>query len=429
MNTYIPHEAKLDSYNKKGELVYTKTNYTGTKRNSEVTWYKNPDTNSTVRDSIYTDMEGEKCQEREVITMTESETGMTTQITTEDGKVLSTDELTNTADGWYRIANRSQNVIQKESQSNAVKEFDGTKADVMTFDHVEIDPNKENGDVAPYITATRDKLIRTNRKEDDFEDRAVNGIVTDYEYNVHMEFTAYDVNTTTSEIKKGAEPRRVTTQITKTQTNRDKVRLITERIQSSTDLGTYRTKTYSGQSWINKREDNVERMVISAIATFFHTTYGIDDIKHDDAFDEGYRKIDYDKIKWVQYYVTYQEDMIGVVPQLKSLCLIFVDKDKQAHFKVCGDIVYDVDNNLDHMNVECCYCTYGTALDHAFFEYYQVKPDDNVLDKMKRLAKRTYALARAEKRVAELNARLTAPAANTMNNADTPEDRILNLLD
>ena len=96
---------------------------------------------------------------------------------------------------------------------------------------------------------------------------------------------------------------------------------------------------------------------------------------------------------------------------------------------MCGDIVYDVDNNLDHMNVECCYCTYGTALDHAFFEYYQVKPDDNVLDKMKRLAKRTYALARAEKRVAELNARLTAPAANTMNNADTPEDRILNLLD
>ena len=425
MNTYIPHEAKLDSYNKEGELVYTKTNYTGTKRTDEVTWYKNPGENSAVRDSIFVDLEGKKQQRRKVITTTESETGMTTKITDEDGEVLSTDELTKTEDGYCRTVNRLDLITTKEIQHNVVKEFAGTKADVMTLDRVEVDVNSDE----PYITATRDKIVRTDRKEDEFEDRAVNGIATDYEYNVHMEFTAYDVDTTTSEIKKGAEPRRVTTEITKTQTNRDKVRLITERIQSSTDLGTYRTKTYSGQSWINKQADNVNRMVITAIATFFHTTYGIDDIKHDDAFDEGYRKIDYDKIKWVQYYVTYQEDMIGVVPQLKSLCLIFVDKDKQAHFKVCGDIVYDMDNNLSHMNVECCYCTYGTELDHAFFEYYQVKPDDNVLDKMKRLAKRTYALARAEKRVAELTARLTAPAAKTMNNADTPEDRILNLLD
>ena len=425
MNTYIPHEAKLDSYNKEGELVYTKTNYTGTKRSDETTWHKNPGENSAVRDSIFVDLEGEKQQRRKVITMTETETGMTTKITDEDGEVLSTDELTKTEDGYCRTVNRLDLITTKEIQHNAVKEFAGTKADVMTLDRVEVDVNSDE----PYITATRDKIVQTNRKEDDFEDRAVNGIVTDYEYNVHMEFTAYDADTTTSEIKKGAEPRRVTTKITKTQTNRDKVRLITERIQSSTDLGTYRTKTYSGQSWINKQAYNVNRMVITAIATFFHTTYGIDDIKHDDAFDEGYRKIDYDKIKWVQYYVTYQEDMIGVVPQLKSLCLIFVDKDKQAHFKVCGDIVYDVDNNLSHMNVECCYCTYGTELDHAFFEYYQVKPDVNVLDKMKRLAKRTYALARAEKRVAELTARLTAPAAKTMNNADTPEDRILNLLD
>ena len=425
MNTYIPHEAKLDSYNKEGELVYTKTNYTGTKRSDETTWHKNPGENSAVRDSIFVDLEGEKQQRRKVITMTETETGMTTKITDEDGEVLSTDELTKTEDGYCRTVNRLDLITTKEIQHNAVKEFAGTKADVMTLDRVEVDVNSDE----PYITATRDKIVRTDRKEDEFEDRAVNGIVTDYEYNVHMEFTAYDVDTTTSEIKKGAEPRRVTTKITKTQTNRDKVRLITERIQSSTDLGTYRTKTYSGQSWINKREYNVNRMVITAIATFFHTTYGIDDIKHDDAFDEGYRKIDYDKIKWVQYYVTYQEDMVGVVPQLKSLCLIFVDKNKQAHFKVCGDIVYDVDNNLSHMNVECCYCTYGTELDHAFFEYYQVKPDDNVLDKMKRLAKRTYALARAEKRVAKLTARLTAPAAKTMNNADTPEDRILNLLD
>lgn len=425
MNTYIPHEAKLDSYNKEGELVYTKTNYTGTKRTDEVTWYKNPGENSAVRDSIFVDLEGEKQQRRKVITMTESETGMTTKITDEAGEVLSTDELTKTEDGYCRTVNRLDLITTKEIQHNVVKEFAGTKADVMTLDRVEVDVNSDE----PYITATRDKIVRTDRKEDEFEDRAVNGIATDYEYNVHMEFTAYDVDTTTSEIKKGAEPRRVTTEITKTQTNRDKVRLITERIQSSTDLGTYRTKTYSGQSWINKWEYNVKRMVITAIATFFHTTYGMDDIKHDDAFDEGYRKIDYDKIKWVQYYVTYQEDMIGVVPQLKSLCLIFVDKDKQAHFKVCGDIVYDMDNNLSHMNVECCYCTYDTELDHAFFEYYQVKPDDNVLDKMKRLAKRTYALARAEKRVAELTARLTAPAAKTMNNADTPEDRILNLLD
>lgn len=425
MTTYIPHEAKLDSYNKEGELVYTKTNYTGTKRTDEVTWYKNPGENSAVRDSIFVDLEGEKQQRRKVITMTESETGMTTKITDEDGEVLSTDELTKTEDGYYRTVNRLDLITTKEIQHNTVKEFAGTKADVMTLDRVEVDVNSDE----PYITATRDKIVRTNRKEDEFEDRAVNGIATDYEYNVHMEFTAYDVDTTTSEIKKGAEPRRVTTEITKTQTNRDKVRLITERIQSSTDLGTYRTKTYSGQSWINKQAYSVKRMVITAIATFFHTTYGIDDIKHDDVFDEGYRKIDYDKIKWVQYYVTYQEDMIGIIPQLKSLCLIFVDKDKQAHFKVCGDIVYDVDNNLDHMNVECCYCTYGTELDHAFTEHYQVKPDDNVLDKMKRLAKRTYALARAEKRVAELTARLTAPAAKTMNNADTPEDRILNLLD
>lgn len=425
MNTYIPHDANLDSYNKEGELVYAKTNYTGTKRTDEVTWYKNPGENSTVRDSISVDLEGEKQQRRKVITMTESETGMTTKITDEDGEVLSTVELTKTEDGWHQTVNRLDLITTKEIQHNTVKEFAGTKADVMTLDRVEVDVNSDE----PHITATRDKIVQTNRKEDDFEDRAVNGIVTDYEYNVHMEFTAYDVDTTTSEIKKGTEPRRVTTEITKTQTNRDKVRLITERIQSSTDLGTYRTKTYSGQSWINKQADNVERMVISAIATFFHTTYGIDDIKHDDAFDESYRKIDYDKIKWVQYYVTYQEDMIGVVPQLKSLCLIFVDKDKQAHFKVCGDIVYDVDNNLGHMNVECCYCTYGTELDHAFTEHYQVKPDDNVLDKMKRLAKRTYALARAEKRVAELTARLTAPATKSMNNADTPEDRILNLLD
>lgn len=425
MTTYIPNRAQLDSYNKEGELVYTKTNYTGTKRSDETTWYKNPGTNASVRESIFVDKEGKKAQERKVITMTESETGMTTQIATEDGHVLSTDELTNTADGWSRIVHHPQNLVQKERQSNVVKEFDGTKADVMTFDRVEVDASSDE----PYITATRDKLIRTNRGEDDFEDRAVNGIATDYEYNVHMEFNARDVDVTTSEIKKGAEPRSVVTQITKTQTNRDKVRLITERIQSSTDLGTYRTKTYSGQSWINKQADDVNRMVITAIATFFHTTYEIDDIKHDDAFDESYRKIDYDKIKWVQYYVTYQEDMIGVVPQLKSLCLIFVDKDKQAHFKVCGDIVYDVDNNLSHMNVECCYCTYGTKLDHAFTEHYQVKPDDNVLGKMKRLAKRTYALARAEKRVAEVTARLTASEGKPLNTGDTPEDRILRLLD
>ena len=121
--------------------------------------------------------------------------------------------------------------------------------------------------------------------------------------------------------------------------------------------------------------------------------------------------------------------MVGVVPQLKSLCVIFMDKDKQAHLKVCGDIVYDMDNNLSHMNVECCYCTYGTELDHVFTEYYQVKPDTVVLGKMKRLAKRTYALARAEKRVAELTARLTASEGKPLNTGDTPEDRILNLLD
>lgn len=425
MNTYIPHEANLDSYNKEGELVYTKTNYTGTKRTDEVTWYKNPGENSTVRDSISVTLEGEKQQRRKVITMTESETGMTTKITDEDGEVLSTDELTKTEDGYCRTVNRLDLITTKEIQHNAVKEFAGTKANVMTLDRVEADVNSDE----PYITATRDKIVRTDREEADIEDRIVNGIITDYEYNVHMEFTAYDVDTTTSEIKKGAEPRRVTTEITKTQTNRDKVRLITERIQSSTDLGTYRTKTYGGQSWVNKQADSVDRMIITAIATFFHTTYGIDDVKHDDVFDEGYRKIDYDKIKWVQYYVTYQEDMIGVVPQLKSLCVIFMDKDKQAHLKVYGDIVYDVDNNLSHMNVKCCYCTYGTELDHVFTEYYQVKPDTVVLGKMKRLAKRTYALARAEKRVAELTARLTASEGKPLNTGDTPEDRILNLLD
>lgn len=408
MSTYIPHEAKLDSYNKEGELVYTKTNYTGTKRNSEVTWYKNPDTNFTVRDSIYTDMEGEKQKEQEAITITESETGMTTQITTEDGKVLSTDELTNTADGWYRITNRPQNVIQKESQSNAVKEFDGTKADVMTFDHVEIDPNKENGDVAPYITATRDKLIRTKRSKHDFEERAVNGIVTDYEYNVHMKFTAYDVDATTYEIKDNVEPCSVATQITKTQTNQDGVRLVTERIQSSTDLGTYRTMTYGGQGWVTT---DAKEQVARALEIFF----GADGAcQHDDAFDEEYRKIDYDKIKYLQHFATYQEDMIGVVPQLKSLCFIFVDEDKQAHFKVCGDIVYDMDNNLDHMNVECCYCTYGTELDHAFFEYYHVDPSSEVLADMSRAAYLTRKLSDKKKQAAELASRLTETTDNIM---------------
>ena len=426
MNTYIPHEAKLDVYNKEGELVQTKTNYTGTKRNDEITWYKNPGTNSSVEESIFVDREGKKHQSRKVITMTESETGMTTQIADDDGNVLSTDELTNTADGWYRIVNHPQGIVQKEVQSNTVKELDDiTKADVMTFDHVEVDPNGLN---EPYITATRDKLIRTNRDENDFEDRAVNGIVTDYEYNAHMKFNARDVDVTTAEIKVGAEPYSVATQITKTHTNRDGVRLITERIQSSTDLGTYRTMTYSGQSWVKDYED-AEHKVTNAMAMFFGTTDGIGEVGHDSMFDDEYRKIDYDKIKLVQYFATYQEDMVGIVPQLKGLCLIFVDKDKQAHFKVCADIVYDVSNNLSHVNMECCYCTYGTELDNAFTEYYQVKPDATMMFELKRLAKRIYALGRAEKRVAELTARLVATEAKSLEGKTTPEDRILDLLD
>ena len=429
MNTYIPNRAQLDSYNKEGELVYTKTNYTGTKRSDETTWYKNPGANVSVEENNSTSTRGKKSQMRRVITMTETETGMTTQIADEDGHVLSTDELTNTADGWYRIVNFTKGTILKESQSNTVKELNGTtKADVMTFDHVEIDPNKENGDVAPYITAARDMLVRTKRDEDDFEDRAVNGIVTDYEYNARMVFAPYDVDVTTAEIKKNTEARSVATQITKTQTNRDGVRLITERIQHSIDLGTYRTMTYSGQSWIKDRED-AEHKVIGAMATFFSVINGIDGINHDHVFDDEYRKIDYSKIKWAQYYATYQEDMIGVVPQLKGLCLIFVDKDKQAHFKVCADIVYDMDNNLGHVNLECCYCTYGTELDNAFTEYYQVKPDTTMMAKMKRLAKRIYALGRAEKRVAEVTARLTATEVKSLDNESTPEDRILNMLD
>lgn len=425
MNTYIPHEAGLDVYNKEGELVQTKTNYTGTKRSDETAWHKNPGTNSSVRESTFVDQEGKKVQERKVITMTESETGMTTQITDEDGNVLSTDKLTNTEDGWYRTVNHPQGIVQKEIQSNTVRELDGTaKVDVMTFDHVEVDPNGLN---EPYITATRDKLIRTNRDEDDFEDRAVNGIVTDYEYNVHMKFNARDVDVATTEIKVGAEPYSVATQITKTHTNRDGVRLITEQIQQSTDLGTYRTMTYSGQSWVKDYED-AEHKVISAMVTFFGTIDGIDGIGHDAAFDDEYCKIDYSKIKWVQYFATYQEDMVGVVPQLKGLCLIFVDKDKQAHFKVRADIVYDVDDNLSHVNMECCYCTYGTELDNAFTEYYQVKPDAAMIGKMKRLAKRIYALGRAEKRMAELTARLAATEVKSLDNEGTPEDRILNML-
>lgn len=409
MNTYIPHDAKLDSYNKEGELVYTKTNYTGTKRNDEVTWYKNPGTNSTLRDSIFVDRKGKKYREREITTVTESETGMTTQITDEDGKVLSTDELTNTEDGWSRIVHHPQNLVQKERQSNTVKELDGTtKADVMTFDRVEIDPNKENGDVAPYITATRDKLIRTKRGKHDFEERAVNGIVTDYEYNVHMKFTAHDVDATTYEIKKNAESRSVATQITKTQTNQDGIRLVTERIQSSTDLGTYRTMTYGGQGWVTT---DAKEQVARALEIFF----GADGAaQHDDKFDEEYCKIDYDKIKYLQHFATYQEDMIGVVPQLKSLCFIFVDEDKQAHLKVCGDIVYDVDNNLGHMNVECCYCTYGTELSHAFTEHYHVDPSSEVLADMSRAAYLTRKLSDKKMQAAELASRLTKTSDTIM---------------
>lgn len=237
MTTYIPHEAKLDSYNKEGELVYTKTNYTGTKRSDETTWYKNPGANVSVEEHNSTSTRGKKSQMRKVTTMTETETGMTTQITDEDGNVLSVDELTNTADGWYRIVKHPEGIIQKDIQTNYVGEFNGTKADVMTFDHVEIDP--KNAEDGMQITATRDRLVRTDRGEDGFEDRAVDNIATDYEYNVHMEFAHQDVDTTTAEIKKNTEPINISTQITKTRTNREGVRLITERIQTARDIGTY----------------------------------------------------------------------------------------------------------------------------------------------------------------------------------------------
>lgn len=414
MTTYIPHEARLDSYNKEGELVYTRTNYTGTKRSDETTWYKNPGMNSSVKEFTFVDLEGKKQQNRKVITVTKSETGMTTQITDAEGDVLSIDVLTNTADGWHRNITYLDLSTIKEVQSNTVKEFAGTKADVMTLDHVEVDTNSDK----PYITATRDQLIRTDRGEDDFEVRAVNGIVTNYEYNVHMVFTAYDVDATTTEIKKNTAPQKMTTQITKTQTNQDGVRLITERIKSAPDIGTYRTMTYGTQSWVKDYED-AEHMVIGAMTTFFSVINGIDDIDHDRTFDDEYRKIDYSKIKWVQTFATYQEDMIGVVPQLKELCVIFVDKDKQAHLKVGAYITYGMDNELGHVNVECTYCTYGTELDSALVEYYQVEPDTNMLGKMKRLAKRVRALAYAKKRATEAAARLIAAEVKSSDDNET----------
>lgn len=408
MTTYIPHEAKLESYNKEGELVYTKTNYTGTKRSDETTWYKNPGTNSSVRESIFVDREGKKYQERKVITMTESETGVTTQIATEDGHVLSTDELTNTADGWYRIVNHPQGIVQKEIQSNTVRELDGTtKADVMTFDHVEIDPNGEN---APYITATRDKLIRTNRNEDGFEDRAVNGIVTDYEYNVHMKFHARDVDTTTAEIKKNAEPYNVNTEITKILTHYEGIPLITKRTKTSIDLGAYNTTTYCNRVRITDA-DVAEHKVAQAIGIFFETVNGIGGLGHDGTFDEGYIKIDYDQIKYMFVYATYQEDLVSVTPQVKRITMIFTGADKKtAYLKLSGCIVYDTGNVSSHVNVKCTYYTYddySVNRNQAFTESYQFETDTILLAKMKLLTKRVCELANAHKHVAELTSKLS----------------------
>lgn len=425
MKTYIPHQARLDTYDKEGGLVCTKTNYTGTKRNDEITWYKNPGTNSSVEESIFVDREGEKYQNRKIITITESETGMTTQITDEDGEVLSTCELTNVADGWYRIVNHRDLITSKEIQSNAVKEFAGTKADVMTFDQVTIDTSSDE----PYITATRDKLIRTDRKEDNFEDRVVDGIVTNYTYDVKMKFHANSVDLSKKEIKENEEPYSVETEITKTLTHYEGIPLITKHTKTSIGLGAYNTTTYCNRVRITNA-DVAEHKVAQAIGIFFETIDGTDGLGHDNTFDEEYIKIDYDKIKYMFVYATYQEDLVSVTPQVKRITMIFTGADKKtAYLKLSGCIVYDTENVPGHVNVECTYCTYddySVNRNRAFTESYQFATDTILLVKMKHLAKRVRELANAHKHVAELTSKLST---NFVENVMKDNNDSLSILD
>lgn len=183
--------------------------------------------------------------------------------------------------------------------------------------------------------------------------------------------------------------------------------------------------TYSNPGWI-KNSTSARNQVTRALEVFF----GVDwTSQHDNAFGEEYRKIDYDKIREVRHFATYQEDMIGVVPQLKSVGFIFIDKDKRAHFKVCGNLVYGMDNELGHMNVECCYCTYGSELDNVFTEYYQGKPEYAVLAEMKHISKRIYAAGRGEEQSARLVSRIMEASINGLYDSRTPEERIFGVFD
>ena len=405
MKTYIPHKATLEVYANTGDLATIETNHTGTKRSEVTTYYKNPTQGFTVEETVRSTANGTDTQ-RKIIANIKTDTGMIVKTCKEDGEIVSEEALTNTEDGWCRITEGPQNVHTKEVMRNYTENYEGVKADVSVLDKIEVDPNEQN---APYVTAIRIKHADTTTANVSFEDRVVDGIVTNYTYDAKMKFHANSVDLSKKEIKENEEPYSVETEITKTLTHYEGIPLITKRTNTGITLGAYNTTTYCNRVRITD-VDVAEHKVAQAIGIFFDTVNGISGLGHDDTFDEEYIKIDYDKIKYMFVYATYQEDLVSVIPQVKRITMIFTGADKKtAYLKLSGCIVYDTKNAPSHVNVKCTYCTYddhSVNRNRVFTESYQFATDTILLAKMKRLAKRVRELANAHKHMAELTSKL-----------------------